>query len=1108
MPIDRSRVRRLLCDFAFPTLFIEELGWDACDLEIEVSLDAWTFDLRAVAQKRGLVAFVMAAPKGDSIPPYATRRRIENRVTRSVREHLIIFTDAGNTVQIWQWVKREPGRPLACREHPFYRGQSGEALTERLQALAFSLDDEEAISIIDATRRTRAAFDVDRVTKRFYDRFQQEHKAFLKFLKGIPGQDDRRWYASVMLNRLMFIYFIQKKGLLDANPDYLETKLIETRLAGRDRYYRCLLCPLFFEGFALPKESRNHETNALLGLVPYLDGGLFQRHQLEDRYGGAISIADEAFERVLAFFGQYRWHLDERPLRDDREINPDVLGYIFEKYINQKQMGAYYTKEDITEYITKNTVIPRILDMAREKCRIAFEGEQSVWRLLMTDPDRYIYEPVQRGVIGAGGEVIPEASLPDFVQRGMYDPNKRMFDRRYNLGQADIPGRDGTNLALPTETWREYVRRRTRCLGLRRKLGAGEVHSTGDLITLNLDIRQFARDVIESCEGPELLRAVWKAVNAISVLDPTCGSGAFLFAALNILDDLYEACLDRMQAFVDELDRSGEKHRPEKYADFRSVLAQVDEHPNRRYFILKSIIINNLYGVDIMAEAVEICKLRLFLKLVAQIDETDQIEPLPDIDFNIRTGNTLVGFATRDEVKKAITTSQGGQAKLMFGEVEETLLRIDERAEIADRAFKQFRAQQTKLGGRVTPGDKAELRRRLDELAEELDRYLAQEHSVDPKNEPAFRRWRISHHPFHWFTEFFGIMKQGGFGSVVGNPPYVLTDRITYTLPRDSFETVTTKNLYALVFERSLSVARTAPVGLIVQLTALSSGRLAALQDLLGSRGRTTAVPFPRRPESIFDGVEMPVVILLSQPSPDQEWVTSRVGRMYSEERPNAISNLQFANHSVRLSPCRVAKLGSRDELDILARLLSNKHPVEELSTAMAGPSVYYQEACRYWLKATCQEPEFRRDGVRTSPPHWRTVRFATKRAASFVMCLLNSSLFYWYYTVFADCEHVNDQLVKGFPLVEGWEEVDWDTLANALDLDLAAKARPKSITTSQGHLIEYAELRAAESKELIDLVDGELASCARFSPAQRDFIANYDIKYRMGLDDSEDDQE
>ena len=139
---------------------------------------------------------------------------------------------------------------------------------------------------------------------------------------------------------------------------------------------------------------------------------------------------------------------------------------------------------------------------------------------------------------------------------------------------------------------------------------AGEVHQINDFITYNLDIRQFAEDVISNCEGPELVRAFYQTISSVTVLDPTCGSGAFLFAALNILEPLYEACLDRMQAFVDDLERSSERHHPAKFADFRRTLAEVDKHPNRRYFILKSIIVNNLYGVDIMEEAVEIFKLR------------------------------------------------------------------------------------------------------------------------------------------------------------------------------------------------------------------------------------------------------------------------------------------------------------------------------------------------------------------------------------------------------------------------------------------------------------------------------------------------------------------
>ena len=213
------------------------------------------------------------------------------------------------------------------------------------------------------------------------------------------------------------------------------------------------------------------------------------------------------------------------------------------------------------------------------------------------------------------------------------------------------------------------------------------------------------------------------------------------------------------------------------------------QRPNRSYFILKSIILNNLYGVDIMEEAVEICKLRLFLKLVAQVDNVEKIEPLPDIDFNIRAGNTLVGFANYDEVKEAITTSEAGlqkQQALMFGEKVDALKQIEEKAEIADRAFKKFRQMQTGFGmdakdfSKDFVDAKQKLGNKLTALGDELDHYLASDYGIDQKNIPReseyqkrFTQWRGSHQPFHWFIEFYGIIKEGGFDVIIGNPPYV-----------------------------------------------------------------------------------------------------------------------------------------------------------------------------------------------------------------------------------------------------------------------------------------------------------------------------------------------
>ena len=98
-------------------------------------------------------------------------------------------------------------------------------MAERLDVLRFTLEEEEEISTVDAALRVAKAFDVEKVTKRFYDRFRTEHQAFLGFIKGIRDAASREWYASLMLNRMMFIYFIQKRGFLNDDPDYLRNRL-------------------------------------------------------------------------------------------------------------------------------------------------------------------------------------------------------------------------------------------------------------------------------------------------------------------------------------------------------------------------------------------------------------------------------------------------------------------------------------------------------------------------------------------------------------------------------------------------------------------------------------------------------------------------------------------------------------------------------------------------------------------------------------------------------------------------------------------------------------------------------------------------------------------
>jgi hypothetical protein len=423
MLIDPERFHILLGEFDLKRLFIEELGWDNASLPCQnIITDGESFTLSPLAQKRGVAVLRCSPDKEGKIPSRAALLKIEKEAAKIVHEHLLIFADAGENALTWLWVSRVPGEPIRSRTHTWHKGQSTESLRQKLGQIVWSLEQEEAITLTDVITGLRKAFDRDRVTKQFYDKFKKQHDDFSEFIKGLSETADKEWYSSLTLNRLMFVYFIQKKGFLDGDENYLANRLKtiqETVGKGKfHSFYRVFLRRLFHEGLGKPKAKRDRALTNLIGDIPYLNGGLFALHELEESHPD-IDVSDEAFERLFRFFDEWDWHLDNRPLRSGKEINPDVLGYIFEKYINQKQMGAYYTKEDITGYISKNTVIPHLLETARRSCKVAFEGETGVWNLLKTDPDRYIYPAMKTGVMDANGDIVPESAWPDFVQAGM-----------------------------------------------------------------------------------------------------------------------------------------------------------------------------------------------------------------------------------------------------------------------------------------------------------------------------------------------------------------------------------------------------------------------------------------------------------------------------------------------------------------------------------------------------------------------------------------------------------------------------------------------------------------------------------------------------------------
>jgi hypothetical protein len=533
----------------------------------------------------------------------------------------------------------------------------------------------EKLTITEAARRLAQALDVEQVTKKFYQEFKDRFDNFQ--IDGIPNERDKRWYTSVLLNRLMFIYFLQRKGFINHKAyDYLQDKLTESKARGQDRYYSEFLEALFFEGFAKPEEGNHRSDTAkkLIGTVPYLNGGLFLKHPIEIKYDGQIKIADSTFETILTLFDSYSWNLDDRPEGKSNEINPDVLGYIFEKYINQrKAFGAYYTRPEITDYLCRQTIHSLILAKVKELTGRTFESVEVM---------------------------------------------------------------------------------------LVRKLDA------------------------------RLCRALlMEILPKLSLLDPACGSGAFLVAALKTLINIYTAVL-RVIPDLGDVTLSAELQK------FGNTDAR------RIYNVKRRIITDNLFGVDLYEEANEIAKLRLFLALVASATSVDELEPLPNIDFNVLAGNSLIGLLRVDETQYNLML--GGKPYRDLVEEKNLLVRSYRSASTYNVDLQALRDD--------IQQHRAEACDQLNEVLltqfSQLNIKYEQAEWESAKNHEKYtkRALRISDieilHPFHWGYEFDEVMNvRGGFDAIITNPPWEIFKPQAKEFFADYSEVVTKNKMSIKDFE-------------------------------------------------------------------------------------------------------------------------------------------------------------------------------------------------------------------------------------------------------------------------------------------------------------------
>ncbi len=523
-------------------------------------------------------------------------------------------------------------------------------------------------------------YDTKQVVKEFYDQFEEIRAKMVQEVTGIP--DDRgeakQNYAQTIFNRLIFLYFIQEKNLLDYNKKYLREQNDEIVDEGEDVYEE-FYKPLFFD-----KLAKKTSYDMKFGSLPYLNGGLFTRSEIEEefpdvRLGDTTEETNELYGEILDFLGDWNWYADERlDIVEPKHLSPEVLGHIFEKTVNQKEMGAYYTPEEITHFMARNTIHPYILDRINEEFDKDYEDIDEVFKI---------------------DEISQEEDEKDI------------------------------------------------------KIGS-----------------------IDDIERDEIEHLYFEVLKNIKVLDPAVGSGAFLLAAQDILLDVYLSSIE----YFRRLDEKEPWEMTGQITDLLEKLEGEEESSKKSIskFIKREIILNNLYGVDIDKGATEICKLRLWLSMVADMEEGDEIkevEALPNIDFNIRQGNSLIGYT--EPVQKALfDTVDNDQTATSLDHFNEDSIanRYEEIIEAIEEHKNATSSEEAKKWKRVAD-------EKLEEYREEPDESVYKEFKSNVDEDITLEEVK-NYSPFHWILEFAGVYSEGGFDVIIGNPPW---DRVKPT--RDDY---------------------------------------------------------------------------------------------------------------------------------------------------------------------------------------------------------------------------------------------------------------------------------------------------------------------------------
>lgn len=441
-------------------------------------------------------------------------------------------------------------------------------------------------------------------SRRLITRLQHLSDLLAANIVGIENTCTRSRYAILLLDRLIFLNLIQKLGLCAGDPCYFQHCLAEAQTYNTS-FSRAVLLPLFLadeRAVSLPVALTRMFTNRTIE----------QAHP-------ELTLPNEVFTSIFACFAEYDWQIDELSNAGDNTITPEILGRLFIRDAQAKELGTYYTPDAITAYMARNTLLPALFTRCLQTGAPAIHA--LLWQQLTSQPARYLFPTIQRGC---------ELPLPEEIAACYQDSTRRQ------IWQQAAP----RAYALPGEIWRDVIDRREHINHIMARCSNESPEPLARLVTWNLDQAKLALEMLRACQQPELLCTFYLSLCQFSILDPTCGTGAFLRAALAQLEPLYLACLARMEEILTS--PRSVTLQPSMRRTLQGYVDEAGDPAQRRAKVRRRIVEHNLYGVDLSEEAIEVCRLYLCLKiLAAHPNHSPDVLPC-HIGDHLRVGNSLL----------------------------------------------------------------------------------------------------------------------------------------------------------------------------------------------------------------------------------------------------------------------------------------------------------------------------------------------------------------------------------------------------------------------------------------------------------------------------------